>query len=83
MFIYPYYNFQLKELKMKEFIKKHNLKIIGIIVGGIAGFAYYHFVGCASGTCPITSNPYMTTGYGALLGYLLFDMFKTKENGKI
>ena len=83
MFIYPYCNFQLKELKMKEFIKKHNLKIIGIIVGGIAGFAYYYFVGCASGTCPITSNPYMTTGYGALLGYLLFDMFKTKENGKI
>jgi len=83
MFIYPYYNFQLKELEMKEFIKKHFLKIIGIIVGGIAGFAYYHFVGCASGTCPITSNPYMTTGYGALLGYLLFDMFKTKENGKI
>lgn len=83
MFIYPYYNFQLKELKMNEFIKKHFLKIIGIIVGGIAGFAYYHFVGCASGTCPITSNPYMTTGYGALLGYLLFDMFKTKENGKI
>lgn len=83
MFIYPYYNFQLKDLKMKEFIKKHFLKIIGIIVGGISGFAYYHFVGCASGTCPITSNPYMTTGYGVLLGYLLFDMFKTKENGKI
>jgi len=65
---------------MKKFIKKHLLKIIGIIIGGIAGFAYYHFVGCASGTCPITSNPYMTIGYGALLGYLLFDMFKTKEN---
>jgi len=61
-----------------NFIKKHLLRI-GILVGGIAGFSYYHFVGCASGTCPITSNPYLTVLYGALLGYLLFDMFKKKE----
>jgi hypothetical protein len=65
---------------MKEFIKKHLLKIIGIFIGGIAGFAYYHFVGCASGTCPITSNPYITICYGSLLGYLILDMFKIKEN---
>ena len=65
---------------MTAFIKKHILKIAGIIVGGIAGFAYYHFVGCASGTCPITSSPYISTIYGALMGYLLFDMFKKKEH---
>ena len=65
---------------MKEFIIKHLFKIIGIIVGGIGGFSYYHFVGCASGTCPITSNPYISIAYGALMGYLLFDMFKTKKN---
>lgn len=65
---------------MIHFIKKHILKIIGIFVGGIAGFSYYHFVGCAGGTCPITSNPYMTVAYGALLGYLLLDMFRKKEN---
>jgi hypothetical protein len=65
---------------MREFTKKHLLKIIGITIGGIGGFAYYHFVGCASGTCPITSNPYITIAYGALLGYLLLDMFKKKEN---
>ena len=35
------------------------------------GFAYYYFVGCASGTCPITSNPYVSTAYGALVGLLL------------
>ena len=64
---------------MTVFIKKHILKIAGIIVGGIAGFAYYHFVGCASGTCPITSSPYISTIYGALMGYLLFDMFKRNE----
>ncbi|HET7732826.1 MAG TPA: DUF6132 family protein [Paludibacter sp.] len=65
---------------MKELIKKHVLKFIGITIGGMGGFAYYYFVGCASGTCPITSNPYITIAYGALLGYLLLDMFKKKEN---
>ena len=65
---------------MKGFIKKNVLKITGILAGGIGGFAYYHFVGCASGTCPITSNPYITIVYGALMGYLLLGMFKKKEN---
>jgi hypothetical protein len=64
---------------MKYFLKKHILKIIGIFVGSVAGFLYYHFIGCSSGTCPITSNPYMTVAYGALLGYLFSDMFRKKE----
>jgi len=66
---------------MNVFFKKHLLKIIGSAVGAAGGYAYYHFVGCASGHCPITSNPYMSMLYGALLGYLLFDMFKKKEHG--
>jgi len=65
---------------MKGFIKKNILKITGILAGGIVGFVYYHFVGCASGTCPITSNPYISIVYGALMGYLLLGMFKKKEN---
>jgi len=65
---------------MNELIKRNLLKIIGILVGGIGGFAYYYFVGCTSGTCPITSNPYISVIYGALMGYLLLDMFKKKEN---
>jgi len=64
---------------MREFIKKNILKIIGIVVGGIGGYSYYHFVGCASGQCPITSNPYISVLYGAVMGFLLFDMFKKKE----
>lgn len=65
---------------MANFFRKHVLKIIGILLGSIGGFAYYHFVGCASDSCPITSNPYISVLYGALLGYLLFDMFKKKEH---
>lgn len=32
------------------------------------GYAYYALVGCSTGSCPITSNPVMTTAYGALVG---------------
>jgi len=43
---------------------------IGVVLGAAGGFAYYRFVGCSSGTCPITSNPWISTGYGALMGAL-------------
>jgi len=66
---------------MKEFIKKNILKITGALLGGVGGYAYYYFVGCTSGTCPITSNPYISIVWGAVMGYLLLDMFKKKEHG--
>jgi hypothetical protein len=49
--------------------------IIGIVLGAVAGFAYYKFIGCASGACPISSNPYISTLYGALMGALLSGSF--------
>lgn len=64
---------------MVHFLKRHMLRIIGILVGAAGGYLYYFFVGCASGTCPITSNPYISVLYGALMGFLLFDIFKKKE----
>jgi C4-dicarboxylate transporter len=48
---------------------------IGIVIGALAGYAYYFYVGCASGTCAITSKPLNSTLYGALMGGLLFNMF--------
>lgn len=55
---------------------------IGLVIGLIAGYAYYYFVGCASGTCAITSKPLNSTLYGGLMGGLLFNMFVTNPKKK-
>ncbi|MFZ4619477.1 MAG: DUF6132 family protein [Bacteroidota bacterium] len=49
------------------------------LLGGLAGYAYYYYVGCASGTCAITSNPYISTLYGMAVGALLIDKPKIKK----
>jgi len=49
--------------------------VIGVVVGGALGFAYYKFVGCSSGTCPLTSNPFISTLYGSVLGALIASSF--------
>ena len=45
--------------------------LIGGVVGGALGFAYYKFVGCSTGACPLTSNPFISTLYGMVLGGLV------------
>ena len=45
--------------------------VIGMVVGGALGFAFYKVVGCSSGACPLTSNPFVSTLYGSVLGAVL------------
>jgi hypothetical protein len=57
-------------MKILEIIKR-NLSfrnLLGIVIGAAGGYAYYHFIGCNSGTCPITSNPLSSVLYGSLIG---------------
>lgn len=64
-----------------NFILKHKLTFIGLLIGAAGGYAYYHFVGCVSGTCSITSKPLNSSMYGALMGGLLLSNFnKNKKN---
>jgi Family of unknown function (DUF6132) len=44
--------------------------LLPVFLGGTVGYLYYHFIGCVSGHCPITGNPYISTGYGAAIGML-------------
>lgn len=64
---------------MTDLLKKHKLTLIGSLVGAAGGYAYYYFIGCASGSCAITSSPVNSTIYGVLMGGLLFSMFEPKE----
>jgi hypothetical protein len=47
------------------------VKLGAAAIGGVLGFAYYKFVGCSTGACPLTSSPYTSTLYGALVGWLM------------
>ncbi|HOE26167.1 MAG: hypothetical protein IT574_03560 [Candidatus Aureabacteria bacterium] len=44
---------------------------LGIVIGGGAGFAVGYFGRCATGTCPLTSNPWVSTVVGAVIGALV------------
>lgn len=53
--------------------------MIGIIAGAIGGYIYYSQVVCVSGGCPLTSNPYITVLWGAVMGYLFADIFTKRK----
>ena len=53
---------------MKEKGKKWMRPALFTIGGVLAGLAYYHFIGCATGSCPITSNPVSSMVYMGLIG---------------
>lgn len=50
--------------------------IIGVVIGGGLGFAFYKFAGCSTGTCPLTRSPIVSTIYGAVLGALTATNFR-------
>jgi xanthine/uracil permease len=61
------------------FFKKRFITLIGILIGAIAGYLYWQQIGCASGTCLITSKPVNSSLYGALMGGLLFSIFEKRK----
>ena len=60
-------------LQLKEYLTGSvwRKRILFSLIGALGGYAYYYFVGCSSGTCPITSNPWISTVYGAGMGFIL------------
>lgn len=68
---------------MKNWVINNKLLLAGIIVGALGGFLYWQQIGCTTGSCAITSKWHNSTAYGALMGGLLFSIFrKEKKNGE-
>ncbi len=57
-----------------EVSKSTVVLLIGATLGAMAGWLYWHEVGCASGTCAITSKPLNSTLYGMVMGALLANL---------
>ncbi len=65
-----------------KLLSKNKFVVAGIIIGAIAGYAYWYFIGCASGKCAITSSAANSTAYGAVMGGLLFSLMTQKKTSK-
>ena len=52
----------------------------GVAVGAVAGALYSHYVGCLTGSCPLTSNPLLTAVLGAALGASLLTPDRTAKS---
>ena len=61
---------------MRKWIFNNKIIIAGTILGAFAGYFYYRLIGCPGGTCLISSKPVNSTVYFALMGAILFSLFK-------
>lgn len=63
-------------------ILHYKLEIISAIVGGFGGYAYWYYIGCSSGTCPITAKWYTSAIYGVVMGFLLGQIIREQLQKK-
>jgi hypothetical protein len=45
--------------------------IVGALIGAGIGFAMYKFIGCRTGACPLTGNPFVAMLLWGLMGALV------------
>lgn len=60
---------------MKGTLKKWLRPALFVLGGGLVGLGYYYLVGCATGSCAITSSPVRSMAYMGLMGWLLSGAF--------
>lgn len=67
---------------MKKWVLNNKLIFIGSLIGAAGGYMYYHFVGCSTGTCAITSSPINSTLYFAILGGVIMNILKPESKNQ-
>ena len=45
--------------------------VVGGAVGAVVGYLMYRFVGCRTGACPLTGNPYVAVILWGAIGAVL------------
>lgn len=65
--------------KLARVLRRKVYEIAGALAGVVGGYLYWRYVGCASGTCPISANWYTMVPYGVLIGILLGSFFSNKR----
>lgn len=62
-----------KSMNWKEYIRSSRWikPLVAILIGGIAGYIYYYFIGCDSGSCALTGSPVSSILTGSALGLFI------------
>ena len=68
----------MKKLLSKQYV----LTLLGFILGMVGGFLYWKYVGCSTGTCPITASPVNSALWGGAMGGLFFNLFEPHAKRK-
>ncbi|MBD8389305.1 hypothetical protein [Dysgonomonas sp. BGC7] len=66
--------------KIIRLAKKNWPYLVGGLIGGAGGYIYWYYIGCSTGTCPITASPTMSILWGTLLGATLLSMFFSRTD---
>ncbi len=63
---------RLLRSQMRERLSRSPLRaVLTAVAGATVAAAYAHFIGCRTGTCPITSSIWAAGLYGAAVGALV------------
>jgi hypothetical protein len=68
---------------MKNYLRNKISAIIGLLIGALGGYLYWKFIGCNTGTCPITASPINSTIYGAFMGAIIALALQKDKKQKI
>ena len=67
---------------MSNLINRYWKTALFAVVGAGVGFAYWNFIGCSTGTCPLTANWTSSTLMGGLVGLIAAPAWKQNNTNQ-